>query len=186
MTVTFGRGSGIVQTKDGNVVLTAQREKGMYVVDEIERNTTEVLSMPLAMASLSQPSSLKQWHHRLTHCSPLTIMEMSKGKLVDGLNISGNDLHGKCEDCIIGCQTCHPFNEKTEKGLDLLELVFFDLWGPLRVQSAGGKLYFMHIIDGGTSYKYGTYLPDKSDSSTIVAFDGFRVEAESLSGHKIC
>jgi len=43
----------------------------------------------------------------------------------------------------------------------------------------------MAIVDGGTSYKYGAYLSDKSDASAIAAFDGFRVEGESLSGRKI-
>ena len=43
----------------------------------------------------------------------------------------------------------------------------------------------MPVVDGGTSFKYGAYLSDKSDSSTIAAFDVFRVEAESLSGRKI-
>ena len=43
----------------------------------------------------------------------------------------------------------------------------------------------MSIVDGGTSYKYGAYLSNKSDSSTITAFDAFRVEAETMSGHKI-
>ena len=43
----------------------------------------------------------------------------------------------------------------------------------------------MPVVDGGSSYKYGAYLSDKSDSSTITAFDEFRVHAESLSGHKV-
>ncbi len=110
---------------------------------------------------------------------------MSKGKLVDGLNISENDLRGKCEDCILGRQTHHPFDRKTENNLDSLELVSFNLWGPLQVQSAGGKIYFMPIVDGGSSYKYGAYLSDKSDSPTIAAFDAYRVEAELLSGRKV-
>ena len=137
------------------------------------------------MTSLSQPVSLAQWHRRLTHCSPLTITEMSKGNLVDSLNFSRNELHGMCEDCIIGWQTCRPYNGKTEKSLDPLELVSFDLWGPSRVQSVGGKLYFMPVVNGGSLYKFGAYLSDKSDSSTIAAFDTFRVEAESLLGRKI-
>ena len=69
--------------------------------------------------------------------------------------------------------------------MDPLELVSFDLWGPSRVQSAGGKTYFMPIVDAGTSYKHGAYLSDKSDYSTIAAFDAFRVEAESLSNYKV-
>ncbi len=73
----------------------------------------------------------------------------------------------------------------TETILDPLELVFFDLWGPSHVQSVGGKIYFMPIVDSGLAYKYGTFLSDKSDSSTIAVFDVFRVEAESQSGRKV-
>jgi hypothetical protein len=43
----------------------------------------------------------------------------------------------------------------------------------------------MPIVDGGSSYKYGAYLSDKSDSSTIAAFDSFWVVAESLLGRKV-
>jgi len=182
--ITFGGGRGIVVKKDGRVVLTAQLVKGMYVVDELD----DIPGTPKACigaSSLSQPTHLEQWHRRLTHCSPTTIVEMSKGNLVDGLNISSSELHGKCKDCIIGCQTRRPFDGETDKSLGPLELVSFDLWGPSRVQSVGGKVYFMPIVDGGTAYKHGAYLSDKSDSSTIAAFDVFRVEAESLTGRKV-
>ena len=47
-------------------------------------------------------------------------------------------------------------------------------------------MYFMPIVDGGSSYKHGAYLSDKSDSSTIAAFDTFRTAVEPLSGHKVC
>ncbi len=43
----------------------------------------------------------------------------------------------------------------------------------------------MPIVDAGTSYKHGAYLSDKSDTSTIAAFDSFRAKAESLTGKKI-
>ena len=185
LTVTFGGGRGVVRKNDGTAVLTARLVKGMYVVDELNGDLPGIPNVPIAMTSLSKPVSLEQWHRRLTHCSPLTIAEMSKEDLVDGLNVSGNDLRGKCEDCIIGRQTRRPYDGKTEKDLDPLELVSFDLWGPSRVQSAGGKIYFMPVVDGGSSYKYGAYLSDKSDSSTITAFDAFRAEAESLSGFKV-
>lgn len=40
------------------------------------------------------------------------------------------------------------------------------------MQSIGGKIYFMPVVDRGMSYN-GAYLMDKSDSSTITAFDAF-------------
>jgi len=138
LTVTFRGGCGVVQKKDGGVILTARLVKGMYVVDELE-NIPGAPSAHLGMVSLSKSIPLEQWHRHLMHCSPVTIAEMSKENLLDGLNISGNDLCGKCKDCIIGHQTCWPFDGNTEKDLDPLELVSFDLWGPSCVQSAGGR-----------------------------------------------
>ena len=43
----------------------------------------------------------------------------------------------------------------------------------------------MIIVDGGTSYKYGVYLADKSDKTTIQVFDVFRTKAEATTGRRI-
>jgi len=185
LTTTFGGGHGVIRKPDGSVVLTGRGERGMYIVDTLTGDDEILSDVPLAMQSLLQVISLEQWHRRLTHCNPSTIQEMASKNLVDGLRISVTNLRGKCEDCVLGRQTRRPFDGETDKVLFPLELVSFDLWGPSRVQSGGGKLYFMPVIDVGTSYKYGAYLADKSDSSTITAFDAFRIQAESLTGRKI-
>ena len=181
LTTTFGNGQGVTQKVDGTIVLASRNVNGMYLLESIN----DPLKTPLAMTSLSQPTSLEQWHRRLTHCSPLTIQDMANNNLVDDLKISGTTVHGKCENCILGRQTRRPFDGETEKNLAPLELVSFDLWGPSRVQSVGGKLYMQMIVDGGTSFKYGVYLPDKSDATTILAFDTFRTKAETITGRKI-
>ncbi len=184
LTTTFGHGQGLIKRSDGTVVLAGRQDKGMYIVDVVD-DSQEANTTPIAMSSLSHSTSLEQWHRRLTHCSPSTIQEMANNNLVDGLKISGTEMRGKCEDCILGRQTRRPFDSETEKGLVPLELVSFDLWGPSRTQSAGGKTYFMSVVDAGTSYRHGGYLSDKSDLSTIAAFDAFRAKAESLTGRKI-
>src|SRR5271168_4707984 len=166
---------------DGTVVLSERNVNGMYLLETVQHPPDNAT----AMTSLSKPTSLEQWHRRLTHCSPLTIQEMARHNLVDGLIISDTIINGKCEDCILGRQTRRPFDGETEKDLGPLDLVAFDLWGPSRVLSAGGKFYLMIIVDGGTSYKYGLYLPDKSDATTIPAFNDFRIRAETLTGRKI-
>lgn len=178
LTTTFSNGQGIIRKADGTIVLEGRNVNGMYILETID-------DKPLAMSSISQPTSLEQWHRRLTHCSPLTIQEMATKNLVDGLKLSGTSVTGKCEDCILGRQTRRPFDGETEKDLEPLDLVSFDLWGPSRVQSAGGKLYLMMIVDAGASHKYGVYLQDKSDTSTIAGFDTFRTTAETLTGRKI-
>ena len=44
----------------------------------------------------------------------------------------------------------------------------------------------MILIDEGTSYKYGVYLSDKSDATTILAFEIFHAKAETVAGRKLC
>ena len=155
----------------------------MYVLDVIKDAPHSTLAM--TSSSLSHPTSLEQWHRRLTHCSPLTILEMAKGGLVEGLNISETKVDGKCEDCILGRHARRAFDGSTETNLSPLDRVSFDLWGPSRVQLVCGKIYLMIIVDAGTSYKYGAYLADKADSTTIEAFEVFRAMAETTTGRKI-
>jgi hypothetical protein len=170
---------------DGTIVLAGRGEKGMYMVDALDGGNQDLPVNPIAMSSLSHPTSLEQWHHQLSHCSPTIIQEMASSGLVDGLNISDKTLRGKCDDCVLGRQTRRLFNDESDKVLDPLELVSFDLWRPSHMQSVGGKVYFMPIIDVGTSYKHGAYLSDASTIATIAAFDVFRAKGEALSGRKI-
>ena len=183
LTTTFGDGKGTAKKPDGTVILVGKKEDGMYPLDTVSNLPTT--NSPIAALSLSKPTSLKQWHRRFAHCSPLTIHEMTTKHLVDGLNISHITLNGKCEDCILGRQTRRPFDRETEKDLAPLDLVAFDLWGPSRTPSAGGKKYLMIIVDAGTSYKWGAYLSDKSDSITLAAFESFRTRAETTTSRKV-
>src|ERR1700678_2063061 len=183
LTVTFEKGQGIARKPDGSVILAGKNVRGMYLIDTVD--DPPQISLAMSSNSLSQRVPLEQWHRRLAHCSPLTIKDMAKHNLVDGLTISEDSLNGKCEDCVMGCQTCRPFDGETDKGLDPLDLVSFDHWGPSRVQSAGGKLYLMIIVDAGTSTKYGAYLQDKSDTSTLSSIDNFHTMAEALTGRRI-
>ena len=103
LTTIFGNGLGIVQKVDGMVVLIGQQVNGMYLLETIDN----IPDTPLAMASsLSHPTSLEQWHRQFAHCSPLRIQDMASQNLVDGLKISEMTVNGKCEDCILGRQTC--------------------------------------------------------------------------------
>ena len=63
----------------------------MYLLETIDDSP----EIPIAMTSLSQPTSPEQWHQCLTHCSPLTIQDMSNKSLVDNLKISEMAINGK-------------------------------------------------------------------------------------------
>ena len=182
LTTIFGGGKGVTKKLDGTIILVGQKVNRMYLLEALEN----LVNIPVAMTSLSHPTSLEQWHRRLTHCSPATIQDMASKNLVDGLDISEMAADGQCENCILGHQTHRPFDGETQKDLDTLELIAFDLWGLSHMQSAGGKIYIMLIVDTGTSYKSGSYLPDTSDTTTIPTFDNFHTTAEISTGKKIC
>ena len=74
---TFGSGKGVTRKEDGTIILVGKSEDGMYLLDVIDHAPSE----PTAALSLSQPTSLEQWHRRLAHCSPLTIQEMASKNL---------------------------------------------------------------------------------------------------------
>jgi len=62
LNTTFGSGCGVIRKRDGSVVLTRQGEKGMYIVDVLGGQKPNLPDRPLAMSSLSQPTTLEQWH----------------------------------------------------------------------------------------------------------------------------
>src|ERR1700678_2871704 len=55
-----------------------------------------------------------------------------------------------------------------------------------RIQSIGGKLYLMIIVDAGTSFEHRAYLPDKLDSTILAVFEVFCAKLEALTGRKTC
>ena len=168
LTTTFADGKGVIKKTDGTVILTSWNVNRMYLLKTLE----ELPKPTVAITSLSQPVSLKQWHWCLMHCNPVMIQEIARKGLVDGLVISEMTVNRKCEDCIMGHQTQWPFNRITEKDLALLELVAFDLWGPFCVQSFGGKTYMMIVVDGRTSFKHRVYLPEKSQYQHLMSSVG--------------
>lgn len=117
--------------------------------------------------------------------SPATIEEMRTKGLVDGLDMTDHKLDGKCVACRAGRQHTRPYDGHTDTHVPPLHLVAFDLWGPARVASPGGNRYLMKIVDSGTGHKCEAYLRDKSDASTIRAFEEYRAMAEKQTGRAI-
>jgi hypothetical protein len=71
LTTTFGGGKGVVTKPDGTLILSGQNVNGMYLLETLDNTPIKPLEMA---SSLSHPTSLEQWHRRLTHCSPLAVV----------------------------------------------------------------------------------------------------------------
>ena len=57
----------------------------------------------------------------------------------------------------------HPFVTEVQTSRPL-ELLHFDLMGPARVQSLGGKKYILVVVDGFTRYTWVVLLKDKAEA----------------------
>ncbi|KAF7372248.1 Gag-Pol polyprotein [Mycena venus] len=173
----FGGGEvGVYEGKDGMMLLRGRGSDGMYILDVDNTH---------AKISTTKPVDLAKWHGRMVHGDVDTIREMHAKGLVDNLDITNMTVEGKCISCRAGCQHARPYDGHTDPNAPPLELVAFDLWGPLRVASPGGNIYMMLIVDSGSSHKYVAFLKDKSDDSTIAALDEYHVMAERQTGHKV-
>jgi len=99
--------------------------------------------------------------------------------LVDGLNVCGeSSIGGLCKDCIYSKHTIHPYNDNKSREKEILECVHIDIWRPYQIQSAGGALYFMVIMDGFSLYWTVAFLKSKSAKVTLNVFKSFHTETE--------
>ena len=58
LTTTFGNGKGVVQKADGTIILAGENVNGMYLLETLDNAPNPSFTM----TSLSQPTSLEQWH----------------------------------------------------------------------------------------------------------------------------
>ena len=68
------------------------------------------LPTALTTQSLNHPADFETWHQRLAHVGESTINEMIRDGTVEGLSVTKKSVIGRCEDCIMGKQTRHPFD----------------------------------------------------------------------------
>ena len=75
-----------------------------------------------ATHSLSKLTDADTWHQRLGHLSYNIVERMHKKEIVEGLEITTLTCQpGLCKDCIMGKQTCHPFDSNSHPIKEVLE-----------------------------------------------------------------
>ncbi|KAE8730369.1 tir-nbs resistance protein [Hibiscus syriacus] len=87
-----------------------------------------------------------------------------------------------------GCQygKAHqlPYDESKFKAKKSLELIYSDVFGPVKQQSISGMWYMVTFIDDFSRYVWVFFIKEKSD--TFSKFKEFRDSAEGEVGKEIC
>lgn len=99
------------------------------------------------------------WHKRLGH-----IGKSGFGKIIEkGLLPSKVSDDITCESCSIGKQVRKSFSSSFTVSNDILELVHFDVCGPMPVESIGGSRYYLSLLDDYSHYSFVYFLKKRDE-----------------------
>jgi len=172
--VEFDQHKAQVRSVSGTIIMMAKRCGCLYTIETTSRTPTALVSQ-----TKWWPATFDTWHWRFGHAAPETIHEMAVKMLVDGLNITEElTIGGRCEDCIFGKHSTHPFNDNGYQETEILERIHINIWGLSPIQSAGGASYFMLLMDGHLSYHTVAFLKTKSADIILNIFETYHNEAE--------
>ena len=135
----------VQMTKNRMFLLRIETCFSSQVSDAPPKHACTIVHQQSALRSMIEDPS-KIWHLRYGHHGFVGLHFFSKKRMVDGLpNIV--DSYDKCEACILGKKHRLPFNSRdSRRARALLELVHYDLVGPMKTNSIGGSTYFMTFI----------------------------------------
>ncbi|KIY61002.1 hypothetical protein CYLTODRAFT_363489, partial [Cylindrobasidium torrendii FP15055 ss-10] len=121
-------------------------ERRLYLVnvtDEVDGRR----GITVAASSRNEPASMARWHRRLAHFNVRALQSLAASGLVEGMEVTGKKVEGRCVDCILGKAHKHPFDDIVIPEKEVLERVHLDLFGKARVASHGGANYMMLCAD---------------------------------------
>ncbi|GMJ10476.1 hypothetical protein HRI_004716700 [Hibiscus trionum] len=126
-------------------------------------------------------SSTELWHKRLSHMSEKGLNCLAKRNQLSGLK---NATQKNCVHCLAGKQRRVSFRSPPpHRRSELLELVLLDIFGPIKVRSHGGALYFETFIDD-CSRKLWVYTLMSKDQ-VFEVFKQFQASVERETRKKL-
>ena len=105
---------------------------------------THVKVCSSGLNTVEDESSLDLWHRRLAHMSEKGLHILAKKSLIP---FAKGTILSPCDNCLFGKHHRVSFYTSGKKKDNLLELVYSDVCGPIKVESLGGNKYFLTFID---------------------------------------
>ena len=135
---------GITVKVDGEELLSARLEDGLYHLDIVTKENESYLAVG---------NSLRLWHRRFGHLHYDAIRSMVSKGLVKGLSATNlRDYDRVCEGCVLGKSHCLPFPKVSETKHELMDLLTVDLTGPMAVTTWSGMAYALIVVEAASRY----------------------------------
>ena len=106
---------------------------------------------------------LLPWHRRLGH--PAFSISSSLSTLSSVLNKASSS---PCDVCFRAKQTRDVFSDSINKTSKCFELIHVDVWGPYRVPSSCGAVYFLTVVDDFSRAVWTYLLLAKSEVKRVM------------------
>nr|GFA50959.1 hypothetical protein [Tanacetum cinerariifolium] len=163
--MTIKKSTCFVRNEDGVDLLTGDRSLNLYTItlNEVASNSLTCL---LAKASSSQS---RLWHQRLSHLNFVTINNLEKNNLVQGLPKMKFEKDHLCSACEQGkIHQKHHKSKTAFSSIKPLHLLYMDLCGLMRVKSINGKRYVLAVVDDYLRYTWVLFLHSKDEASEVI------------------
>ena len=175
--ITFGGGKCTIQDTNKEVVgVILKMAARVYKVEHRE-----------LVNEVEERLSLGSFHQRMGHISPNTARKLIKDKMVTRVKLEYM-LYGRpffCASCVYAKVTGKPV-PKMREGEHTEEFggeIHSDIWGPVPVESRGGRRYYVTFIDD-KSWLMMLYLL-KTKDEVLWAYKQYKAWVETQMGKKI-
>ena len=84
---------------------------------------------------------------------------------------------GVCKGCALGKNVRKPFSNSSKRSKGILDLIHYDLCGPMTTPSLGGFLYYVIFIDDFSCKTWIYFMEAKSE--TFAKFQEFKTFIEN-------
>jgi hypothetical protein len=93
--------------------------------------------------------TLQDLHERMGHISPRAMKDLVRSGIIVGVDISDLSQDYECQACILAKSTRKsvPKVREGERALTFGDEIHSDLWGPGKVQTLGGRKYYISFTD---------------------------------------
>ncbi|GJX14550.1 retrovirus-related pol polyprotein from transposon TNT 1-94 [Tanacetum coccineum] len=163
--VAFRSKTCYVRNLEGDDLLTSGRDSNLYTISISDM----AASSPICLMSKATSTKSWLWHRRLSHLKFVTINDLTKLDLVDGLPKFKYEKDHLCSACKRGKskKASHP-PKLIPSDHSKLELLHMDLCGPMRVASVNGKKYILVIVDDFSRFTWVYFLRSKDETPEII------------------
>ncbi|UYV84430.1 hypothetical protein LAZ67_X002144 [Cordylochernes scorpioides] len=155
-------------TSHGEWIEHKAEDKRSIQVAEEGRHIESASSGLIQATVQGKDNSRTAWHRRLGHPSDNKLDLILKNNLLKGLD-SINGTLDQCDACSLGKMTKVPYvhTDGNQESYPF-EAIYVDLCGPMRINSLGGSIYFLTIVDGFSRIIFVEFLKDKLSAAEVL------------------